>query len=69
MDAPLAEALRTMDEERRNALTAQALRAATDDLGVIPVHYLRNNWAGQRNRVRYDPSPLWYTNALMASPA
>ncbi len=69
VDAPLAEALRTMDEERRNALTAQAMRAATEDLGVIPVHYLRNNWAGQRNRVRYDPSPLWYTNALLASPA
>ena len=69
VDAPLSEALRTMNPERRNALTAQAMRAATDDLGVIPVHYLRVSWAAQRARVRYDASPIWYTNALLASPA
>jgi peptide/nickel transport system substrate-binding protein len=69
VDIPLAEALRTMDEERRNALTAQAMRAAMDDLAVIPVHHPRNIWAAQRGRVRYDPSPLWYTNALLAHPA
>jgi len=69
MDAPLAEALRTMDEARRTELTRQAMRIATRDLGVIPVHYLRNNWAGLRNRVRYDPSPLFYTNAILATPA
>ena len=68
MDTPLAEALRTMNPERRNALTAQAMRALTTDLGVIPVHYLRVSWAGQRARVRYDPSPVWYTNALLATP-
>jgi len=69
MDAPLRAALREMNEERRNALTIQAMRLATQDLGVIPVHYLRNNWAALRNRVRYEPSPLFYTNALLATPA
>ncbi|HEV7457397.1 MAG TPA: ABC transporter substrate-binding protein [Roseococcus sp.] len=69
VDRPLEEALRTMDEARRTALTQQAMRALTSDLGIIPVHYLRNNWAGLRNRVRYDPSPLFYTNALLATPA
>ncbi|MCS6890449.1 MAG: ABC transporter substrate-binding protein [Rhodovarius sp.] len=69
VDEPLREALQTMDEARRTALTRQALRAATEDLGVIPVHYLRNNWAGLRSRVRYEPSPLFYTNALLATPA
>jgi peptide/nickel transport system substrate-binding protein len=69
MDRPLEEALRTMDETRRTELTRQALRIATEDLGVIPVHYLRNNWAGLRARVRYDASPLFYTNALLATPA
>jgi peptide/nickel transport system substrate-binding protein len=69
VDEPLREALRTMDEARRTALTRQAMRAATEDLGVIPVHYLRNNWAGLRSRVRYDPSPVFYTNALLATPA
>ncbi|MBY0338000.1 MAG: ABC transporter substrate-binding protein [Acetobacteraceae bacterium] len=69
VDEPNAEALRTMDPARRTALTIRAMRAATEDLGVIPVHYLRNNWAGLRSRVRYDPSPVWYTNALLATPA
>lgn len=68
VDVPLMEALRTMNPERRNALTHQAMRAATEDLGVIPVHYLRVSWAAQRARVRYDPSPVWHTNALLASP-
>jgi len=69
VDAPLAEALRTMDPARRIALTGQAMRAAVEDLGIIPVMYLKVNWAGQKSRVRYDPSPAWYTNALLATPA
>lgn len=69
VDTPLEEALRTMDEARRTALTQQAMRALMADLGVIPVHFLRNNWAGLRNRVRYNASPLFYTNALLATPA
>ncbi|PWS35431.1 ABC transporter substrate-binding protein [Falsiroseomonas bella] len=69
VDGPLAEALRTMDAERRAALTAQAMRAAVDDLAVIPLMYVRVNWAGLRNKVRYDAHPSWFTNALLASPA
>ncbi|MBV1797638.1 ABC transporter substrate-binding protein [Siccirubricoccus sp. G192] len=69
VDQPLAEALRTMDPARRRDLTAQAMRATIEDMGVIPVFYLKVNWAGQRARVRYDPSPAWYTNALLATPA
>lgn len=68
MDAPLAEALRTMDTNRRNALTAQAMRIGIDDAGVIPIFYLKVSWAGIRNKVKYDASPSWYTNALLASP-
>ncbi len=68
LDAPLAEALRTMDPPRRNALTAQAMRIAIEDAAVIPIFYLRVSWAGQRARVRYDASPSWYTSALLASP-
>lgn len=69
VDGPLEEALRTMDETRRNALTAQAMRAAVDDLAVIPLMYTRVSWAGLRNKVRYDAHPSWLTNALLASPA
>ena len=68
VDGPLAEALRTMDKERRDALTAEAMRAAIGDVAVIPVFYLKNNWAALRTRVRYDPHPGWYTNALLATP-
>jgi peptide/nickel transport system substrate-binding protein len=68
MDAPLAEALRTMDTTRRNALTAEAMRIGIDDAGVIPIFYLKVSWAGIRNKVKYDASPSWYTNALLASP-
>jgi ABC-type transport system substrate-binding protein len=68
MDAPLAEALRTMDPTRRNALTAQAMRIGIEDGGVIPIFYLKVSWAGLRNKVKYDASPSWYTNALLASP-
>jgi peptide/nickel transport system substrate-binding protein len=69
VDGPLAEALRTMDPRRRLDLTARAMRETIEDMGVIPIFHLRVNWAGQRARVRYDASPSWYTNALLASPA
>ncbi|MXP64721.1 ABC transporter substrate-binding protein [Roseomonas sp. M0104] len=68
LDSALEQALRTMDPERRDALTAQAMRAAIDDVAVIPILYLKVNWAGLRDRVRYEPSPSWYTNALFATP-
>lgn len=69
VDGPLLEALRTMDKERRDALTADAMRVAIEDGAVIPVLYPRNTWAAQRTRVRYDPSLACYTNALLATPA
>jgi peptide/nickel transport system substrate-binding protein len=69
VDQPLVEALRTMDTPRRNALVAQSMRAVIEDVAVIPLFYLKVNWAGLRSRVRYDASPAWYTNALFATPA
>ena len=58
-----------MDPEKRNALTADAMRMATEEMAVIPVYYLSLVWAAKRDRVVYDPSPSWYTNALLARPA
>jgi len=69
MDQTLLEAMQTMDEGRRNALTADAMRIAMDDVAVIPVFYPKVIWAGLRARVHYDASPSWYTNALFATPA
>jgi peptide/nickel transport system substrate-binding protein len=69
VDDPAAEALRTMDEPRRAALTQQAGRALLEDMGVIPLLYLRYNWAARKDRVRYSPSHRGYTSAMWATPA
>jgi peptide/nickel transport system substrate-binding protein len=68
LDRVLLQALQTMDKTRRDALTAQAMDIAMDDVAVIPILYPKVNWAGLRARVKYDPSPAWYTNALFATP-
>jgi peptide/nickel transport system substrate-binding protein len=68
VDGPLAQALATMDEARRRALTQQAARALLEDKGVIPVINLRNVWAGRRDRVVYDPSPPNMTEPRLARP-
>ena len=69
VDGPAAQALTTMDEERRRELTHQAARALLEDKGVIPVIFLRNTWAGRRDRVVIDPSPANATSALYVKPA
>ena len=68
IDEPLRQALTTMDPERRQMLTHQAARALLEDKGVLPVIFLRNTWAGRRDRVVYDPSPLNHTSAVHARP-
>lgn len=68
VDKPLEEALRTMDPARRLQLTGQSMAALVEDKGVIPVFYLRVNWAARKDRINYDASPNWYTSALYATP-
>jgi peptide/nickel transport system substrate-binding protein len=68
VDGPLSQALTTMDEERRKALTREAARALLEDKGLIPVINLRNSWAGRRDRVVYDPSPPNMTEPRLARP-
>ncbi|BDG71691.1 ABC transporter substrate-binding protein [Roseomonas fluvialis] len=68
IDEPLRLALTTMDPERRQVLTHQAAQALQHDKGVIPVIFLRNTWAGRRDRVVYDPSPVNHTSAVHARP-
>lgn len=69
MDALVARAMVTMDRGQRDAITADAMRMATEELGVIPVHFLRLTWASQKARVRVEPDPRWYTNAMLSHPA
>jgi len=68
VDVPLAEALRTMDPARRTALTAQAMRALAEDHGLIPILSVRGNWAGGRDKLRYEAHYAGVTSALFATP-
>ena len=68
VDAPLTEALMAMDEEKRKALTQQAMAALLEDKGVIPVIVLKNSWAMRRDRVVYEPSPPNMTEPRLARP-
>ena len=68
VDEPAKEALATMDAERREALVHQAARALLEDKGVLPVIFLKNTWAGRRDRVLYRPDAYNRTSALLARP-
>jgi peptide/nickel transport system substrate-binding protein len=52
-DATLGEALRTLDDARRNELYAKAAEIAVDDMGVVPVYFTINTWAAKKSLV-YD---------------
>ncbi|MBP0446751.1 ABC transporter substrate-binding protein [Roseomonas sp. SSH11] len=48
MDAKLDEALRTLDDAKREALLREATTIAMDDVGIIPIHIQKNIWAMRR---------------------
>ena len=52
-DAALGEALRTLDDSKRNALYARAAEIAVADMGVIPVYFTINSWA-TRKGMKYE---------------
>ena len=57
MDAAMEAALRTLDNERREALLREATTIAMDDVGIIPIHTQKNIWAmrrGLRHEARAD---------------
>jgi peptide/nickel transport system substrate-binding protein len=54
MDAVLAEALRTVDDPKREKLLQQATEIAMGDLGIIPLHHQVNVWA-TRKGLSYTP--------------
>jgi peptide/nickel transport system substrate-binding protein len=47
-DAVLGQALRTLDEPKRNALYAKAAEIAVADMGVIPVYFTISTWASKK---------------------
>jgi peptide/nickel transport system substrate-binding protein len=50
-DAALGEALRTLDDTKRNGLYAKAAEMAVGDMGVVPVYFTINTWATRRDLV------------------
>jgi peptide/nickel transport system substrate-binding protein len=57
MDAKMEEALRTLDDTKREALLREATTIAMDDVGIIPIHIQKNIWAmrrGLRHEARAD---------------
>jgi len=52
-DAALGEALRTLDDTKRNALYARAAEVAVGDMGVVPVYFTINTWASRKD-LTYD---------------
>jgi peptide/nickel transport system substrate-binding protein len=50
-DATLNEALRTMDDAKRQALYAKAQEIAVEDMGVVPVYFTVNTWAAKKGLV------------------
>ncbi|WP_376087540.1 ABC transporter substrate-binding protein [Roseomonas sp. CCTCC AB2023176] len=63
LDRRLAEALRTLDDSRRNALLAEASEIAFRDVAVIPLHHEVSVWAARRG-VGYTTRADQYTLAM-----
>ncbi|SFD15118.1 peptide/nickel transport system substrate-binding protein [Bosea sp. CRIB-10] len=47
-DAKLVEALRTVDDSKRDAALAEAMDIGMNDVGLIPTHFQLNTWASRK---------------------
>ncbi|MFC7553722.1 ABC transporter substrate-binding protein [Pseudoroseomonas wenyumeiae] len=68
LDAKLAEAMRTLDDGKREALLQDATRIMAEDQALIPVHIQKNAWAMRRN-LTIDARADEYTRAQDVRPA
>jgi peptide/nickel transport system substrate-binding protein len=62
IDAKIQEALRTVDDEKRQMLLAEATEMAIENVAIIPTHFQVNTW-GSRKGIRYIPRTDEYTLA------
>jgi peptide/nickel transport system substrate-binding protein len=67
MDALLAQALGTVDDEKREKLLQEASEVAIGDMGLIPLHYQINVWA-MRKGLTYAPRADEYTLSQFVRP-
>ncbi len=65
-DAKVEEGLRTVDDQKRAAIFAEAMEIGMEDVGLIPTHYQLNTWA-MRKGFNYEARSDEYTLAMSAS--
>ncbi|MCC7426782.1 MAG: ABC transporter substrate-binding protein [Alphaproteobacteria bacterium] len=68
VDRLLAEALRTLDDERRSQIFIRATEIAINDVGIIPLYHQVNVW-GVRQGLRHEPRTDEWSLAMSVKPA
>ena len=69
IDAIVEEAVGTLDEEKRKALLEEAMTMTMADLMAIPIVNLSAIWAGNTDKVSYEPRADEDTLVINATPA
>ncbi|MSP49136.1 MAG: ABC transporter substrate-binding protein [Alphaproteobacteria bacterium] len=67
IDAVIVDALRTIDDKKREALLQQATRMAMEDGAIIPLDFQVNTWA-TRGAIVWAPRTDEFTLAMSARP-
>jgi len=67
IDAVIDEALRTLDDKKREALLQEATRLSVEDAAIIPMYFQVNTWA-TRGNLTWVPRSDEFTLALSARP-
>jgi peptide/nickel transport system substrate-binding protein len=62
VDAAIEEALRTVDDPKRQDLLAKATEMSINDVAIIPTHFQVNTWASRKG-IKYIARTDEYTNA------
>lgn len=68
LDKMIDEAMRTMDDRKREAMIQAAAELAMNDTALIPIHYEVSTWATAKS-LRYVPRTDQYTLATELKPA
>ena len=63
IDAKIEEALRTVDDAKRQSLLAEATEMAMESVAIIPTHFQVNTWAAKKG-LRYVARTDEYTLAI-----
>jgi peptide/nickel transport system substrate-binding protein len=68
MDGVLDQAMRELDDAKREALLQQATKLVFEDVGILPLHIQKNTWA-MRKGLAHDARADELTRAQDIHPA